>query len=256
MKAVSSIAAFLDLPSELILACITPLHYKDLISCLNTRNRLLYNIIVNSILVQYGLEQHLAHLEENPSQTEDVVISDRLSDLRRREADWLNFTPRSRHTLTVDFVTTGIYDLTSEIYLLGDTPDQITSICTAIKYIFTSPEVDAAQWHRVDGGKPVIDFGTALEEHDLIAMVTYTQHPGNPHMRSVDIQLLKFSTGHPHPQAAQPTLHIQDVNILIGRPGISIEIVAENLAISMVYWDYEGRDMDTLHVYNWLTGQP
>ncbi|KAJ7448780.1 hypothetical protein FB451DRAFT_1375279 [Mycena latifolia] len=245
---------FVDLPAELILACLLNLPHPDLVSCLKTGNRLLHDIIANSILVQYRVEQEKACVEENPAHMANSVVSDRLDDLRRREANWLNFTPRSRHSVPIDFATSGVYDLGSDIYLVGDTPDQTTGLSTAIKYIHTSPGSEVPEWHRVDAGKPFIDFGTAMEEHDLIAMVTYTPRTGNPLVVSVEVLLLKFSTGQPHPLAARAALHVHDVQADLGPPGISIEIAGENLAISLVYWSDGEREMDALHLYNWKTG--
>lgn len=76
----------------------------------------------------------------------------------------------------------------------------------------------------------------------------------SPQTVSIELQLVQFSTGAPHPFAARPTLHIHDVDLAHGKPGISIEIVDEILALSLVYWNYPLRDMDTLHLYNWKSG--
>lgn len=75
-------------------------------------------------------------------------------------------------------------------------------------------------------------------------------------MASLDVLLLKFSTAAPHPLAAHPTLHIHDIELVREKPGVSIEIVGENLALSLVYWNDERRDMDTFHLYNWKSGMP
>ncbi|KAJ6502870.1 hypothetical protein C8R47DRAFT_1107048 [Mycena vitilis] len=248
---------FLDLPSELILACLAHLSLLDLQNCLKCCNRLLSEIILTSVLIRYRREQQRAGVEENPARTSDFALSDRLDVLRRREENWLNFTPASRHILTVDFESSGIYDLTSDIYLVGDgeTADPSTQLCTAVKYVQTSPGSGPFEWRRIDAGKPISDFGIALEEHDLIAFVTYTLVSNSqPPIASIDVQLLRFSTGSPHSAAARPTLHIQEVAISCGRPGMTIEIVGDNLAISLVFWSYEQRDQDTLHIYDWKTG--
>ncbi|KAJ6535754.1 hypothetical protein B0H19DRAFT_1271476 [Mycena capillaripes] len=242
---------FLSLPSELILACLVNLPSADLDSCLKCRNRLLRSIILNSVFLRYRRAQELAGVEENADRPLNLGISDRLACLRRREASWLTFAPRSRHTISTDFQTTGLYDLTSEIYFVGDTADPNTSLCTSLKYVYTSPGTEASQWHTINAGKPIVDFGTALEEHDLIAMVTYTL---NGAKASIDVLLLNFSTGAPHPLAAQPTLHIHDVELNRGRPGVSLEIVGQNLALSLMYWNDESRDMDGLYLYNWKSG--
>ncbi|KAF7335661.1 hypothetical protein MVEN_02221100 [Mycena venus] len=245
---------FLKLPPELILACLANLPVTDLVSCLQCGNRLLRDIILKSVLLRYRREQERAGVQENPHVASNLVIADRLEQLLRREANWLSFTPRSTHTIPIDFQTTGLYDLTSDVYLVGDAPNPNTHMCTGIKYTYTSPGSDGPQWRAVDGGKSIIDFGTAFEEHDLIAMVTYTPHDHNPQVASIDVLLLSFSTGASHPLAAHPTLHIHDVEVTRNRPGVSIEIVGQTLALSLVYWSYELRDMDTLHLYNWKSG--
>ncbi|KAJ7223852.1 hypothetical protein B0H12DRAFT_1150284 [Mycena haematopus] len=242
---------FLALPPELILACLESLPLSDLDSCLECGNRLLRDLIHDSVIIQYQREQERAGVEENPSLASNLVAADRLAELRRRESDLLNFSPRSTHPIALDFETSGVYDLGSDVYFVGDKPNPNNQMCTAIKYIHTSP---GSEWRVIDCGKSIIDFGTALEEHDLIAMVTYTLHDLNLRMASIDVLFFKFSTGAPHPLAAQPTLHIHDVETTRGRPSISIEFVGQNLALSMVYWSFARRDGDALHLYNWQSG--
>lgn len=161
---------FLNLPPELILACLADLPFSDL-DCLRCGNRLLRDIIDNSVLLRYRRKQERAGLEENLHIASDLGLSDRLENLERREESWLNFTPRSTHTITIDFPTPGLYDLTSDMYHVGATVDPNTGLCTAVKSICTSPGFEA-QWRTINAGGPIIDFGTALEEHDLIAIVT------------------------------------------------------------------------------------
>jgi hypothetical protein len=163
---------FLDLPPELILACLLHLSSVDLASCVRSGNRLLHKIIANSIQIRYHLEQERAKVHENASRTSHLAVSDCLAELRRVEANWLDFTPSARQTLPLDFVSSGVYDLASDVYLVGDTPDPITQHCTGIKYTHTSLASEPPQWRRIDAGRSIIDFGTAFEEHDLIAMVT------------------------------------------------------------------------------------
>ncbi|KAJ7879352.1 hypothetical protein B0H13DRAFT_2278870 [Mycena leptocephala] len=246
---------FLHLPPELILACLSHLPLSDIFSCVKSGNRLFRDIILASVSIRYRREQARAGVEENTTQTSDFVISDRLYDLRRRELNWLTFAPKSRHTIPIDFQPTGLYDLTSDIYFIGDTADSNTLLSTAIRYMHTSPGSEPPVWGRIDAEKPIIDFGTALQEHDLIAFVTYTLNDTLlPRVASIDIQLRQFSTGAPHPLATHPVLHIHNAELVHGMPAVSIEIVGETLAISLLYWNFETREMDTLHLYNWKSG--
>ncbi|KAJ6480495.1 hypothetical protein C8R47DRAFT_1218696 [Mycena vitilis] len=242
---------FLHLPAELILACLADLPLDDLDSCLKCGNRTLHEVIDNSVLLRYRRAQDRAGVEENPCVASNLGISDRLAALHSREANWSQLTPRSRHTIAGDLRTGGLYDLASDTYFVGNVADPNTMSRTGIKYVCTSPMVEPSQWRMIDVGRSIIDFGTALEEHDMIAMVTYTPFGSNA---SIDVQLLNLSTGAPHSLAAHPTLHIHDVEQTRGRPGISIEIVGNNLALSLVYWDDELGDMDTFHLYNWKSG--
>ncbi|KAJ6496200.1 hypothetical protein C8R45DRAFT_155335 [Mycena sanguinolenta] len=242
---------FLILPPELILTCLQNLPLRDLNSCLQCGNRLLRDIIQNSVDIQYRRAQERAGVEENPD-LPLAFVSDRLAELQRRQRDWLNFAPRSTHSIALDFETIGVYDLGSDIYFVGDKPDPNTQMCTAIKYIHTSP---GSEWSSIDCGKSIIDFGISLEEHDLIAMVTYTPHAQNPRVASIDVMFFKFSTGTSHPLAAKQILHIHDAETFRNRPAISIEIVGQTLALAVVYWNFHRHDADGLHLYNWKSGE-
>ncbi|KAK6967068.1 hypothetical protein R3P38DRAFT_2672086 [Favolaschia claudopus] len=204
-------------------------------------------------LLHYRREQVRAGVEENPSIASNLVISDRLDKLDRRESNWLNFEPFSTHRIHIDFPTNWCYEVTASAYFLGEPADSSTRTSTAIRYIQTSP--GATQWRRVDVGKPILDIGMSLEEHDLIALVTYITHDHNPLMASVDISLLKLSTGAPHPLAAQPVLHVHDVNVTRALPHLSIEIVGETLALILLY-SLDSEDKNILYLFNWKLGTP
>ncbi|KAJ7152096.1 hypothetical protein C8R46DRAFT_1042963 [Mycena filopes] len=248
---------FLDLPPELILSCLANLPRVDIDSCVKCGNRLLHGIIASSVLLRYLREQELAGVEENPSLPWALGISERLAKLKERETAWQNFSGLSTHSIALDFVPTGIYELGSDIFLVGNPADPLTRMSTGVKYVNTSPASNStpSEWGEVKADKPVIDFGTALEEHDLLAMVTYTPYDTDPQMASVDVMLFSLSTGAPHPLAANPTLHIQDVQVDHGHPYTSLEISGTTLALSLLYWDYDERDCDTLHIYNWTSGE-
>ncbi|KAJ7290063.1 hypothetical protein C8J57DRAFT_1114049 [Mycena rebaudengoi] len=252
------VVQLLDLPPELILGPLLYLSSKDLSSCMRTGNRFLRDIIQNSVLIQYMLELDLAAVEENPKRLGGKSVSDRLAALRDRESAWLNFEHSTPRDISLDFDSSGIYDLTSDVYFVGDAPAPGAS-CTGVRYIHTSPSHDGgSQWTTIDAGskRSVIDFGTALEEHDLIALVTFTRGEQNSTQMSLDIVLLNLSTGKPHELATNPIIHVDDVDAARNRPGISIEIVGENLALLLVYWDNEETDKDAFHLYNWKLGTP
>ncbi|KAJ7087689.1 hypothetical protein B0H15DRAFT_950057 [Mycena belliarum] len=260
----------LDLPPELIVSCLIHLPRADLVSCFKAQNHFLCRIILDSILVQYRLEQDRASVEENPVRMAGVAISDRLADLRRREEDWLAFNPRSRHTIktstsaSMDFYapSIGSHDVGADIYATAEgshlTP-QSSTVYTAIQYMYTSPEVDSQRWHTLEFEKPFLVFFMALDEDDLIVIARLTPQGNNVSVldMSVDVSLYKFPTGHLHPLAAQPILHIHTVQMQTGAgPVVSVDRAGDSLAVSILYQGDAHPDMDTLHVYDWKTGHP
>ncbi|KAJ7304746.1 hypothetical protein DFH08DRAFT_654716, partial [Mycena albidolilacea] len=244
----------LDLPPEIILACLLHLSFHDLNSCLRCGNRLLHDIITNSVLLRYRRKQELAGVEGNPFFLSNSGTSYRRADLRTREVNWLSFSPRSTRAIPPDFESGGIYDLASDIYLVGNRADPNTGLCTTINYMYTSPRLDLPEWREINAGRSIIDFGTTLEEHDLIAMVTCMPHDSNPQMASIDVLLLYLSTRAPHSLTNNPTMHIQHVKWHRGRPGISLEISGDVLTLSLLYLEYDERDLDVLHLFDWKSG--
>ncbi|KAJ7056765.1 hypothetical protein C8F01DRAFT_1154846 [Mycena amicta] len=244
----------LDLPSELLLECASHLSYPDLRHCIHVPNRRLHRLLANSVLLRYHVLQERTAIEENPTALAHLVAAERFDALKHREHRWSSFAPLSRHTILLDFPTAGIYDLTGDYFLVGDVPHPVSQMCTAIRYTATS-QADPPEWHRIDVGKSIIDFGMCVEENDLIAVVTCEQARHNLLQMTMNVQLLSFSTGGPHPLAAKPELHLHTVPITHGRPGASIEVVGRTLAISFLYWSEQNRGGDELYLLDWKSGQ-
>nr|GAT52530.1 predicted protein [Mycena chlorophos] len=242
---------FLDLPQELVLESAAYLSERDLNALVATGNRKLRDILLGSVLLRYHVLLERTGLEENPAAMSGVVASDRLEALMERERRWLTFQPLGRHTIELDFESAGIYDLTGEYFLVGDVPND-NSMCTAIRYISTiSP---SAEWRRIDVGVPVIDFGMAVEEHDLIAVLTCRSSDINSLQMRMSVKLICFSTGNPHPLAKNAEILLQEVPMTHGRPSASIEVVGKTLAISFLYWTERDRDSDQLYLVDWQNG--
>lgn len=103
--------------------------------------------------------------------------------LEAREEAWrlfeINSTKRKR--IRVTYNASWLHDLNEGVFFLGDTqeprdPDPST-ITKRIKYYvlpsFRSPEVShTTAWKNIDPGCEVLGVGTAIQEHDLIALVT------------------------------------------------------------------------------------
>ncbi|KAF7327359.1 hypothetical protein MKEN_00313500 [Mycena kentingensis (nom. inval.)] len=242
----------LDLAPELVLACVDALDdFADIRSLLRVGNRHLHALLTSSIAVRYRAYLDHAKLQENSHVLSTTLLADRLDAAKGTMTRWMSFNPISRHTITVDFASSGIYDLCGDYYFLGDAPQADTGISNSLRFIATSdPD---AEWQVIDVGKPIIDFGLAIEEHDLIAVVTCAT-PENTSERTLDVQLLCFSTAAPHPQAAKSELHLQTNKVTGMRPSISLEVVGRTLAVSVIYWAEESRDNDILYFFDWRTG--
>ncbi|KAG6907494.1 hypothetical protein DXG01_008689 [Tephrocybe rancida] len=75
----------------------------------------------------------------------------------------------------------------------------------------------------------VVDVGLCLYEHDLIAVVTTKPTPMH-NTRDVEVHILQFSTGKPHPLALEPVLFVRKSNDLPAT-NVGIEIVGDYLAL-------------------------
>ncbi|CAK5271668.1 unnamed protein product [Mycena citricolor] len=263
--------SILDLPPELIHVCLSYLPLADIYTLEHlVGNTLLRSLITSSVAIAYRRALHSACVEESPTFSHPASspspVSDRLRLLRRTNERFTAFDPVHRGSLTVPFPTTSIYDLAGDVFVLGDgCGEMVDGRCTGVRVLQTRVAAAAAAkseglvegvdedvWRRINAGKPIIDFGLAVEEHDLIAMVTYVSVDQT--RRQIDVSFFHFSTGAPHSQARRHVLPVQETDTAHGPPTVSIEIVGENLAMSLFYGNAHTAERDSLHVFNWRTG--
>jgi hypothetical protein len=161
----------LDLPTELIVQILLELPLPDLFACLRT-NRRLFQSFRNSVPLQYWIEAQIACVEDNPKS--DLDLFKRLAQLKHREHAWAHFDYNFITPIHVQRISAGIYDLTPYFYFLGDAAGLDRSINTAVNYVQlpSSKSSPAPPWSQIDIGRPIVDFATAIEEHNLIALVT------------------------------------------------------------------------------------
>ena len=58
-----------------------------------------------------------------------------------------------------------------------------------------------------------------------------------------------------HDACKSPVIHLYRSEISQGLPNVSIEAVGENLAVVVVFNHDAGTGCDSLHIYNWKSGQ-
>src|SRR5882762_10056699 len=113
--------ALLNLPPELLIQILSELPSNDIIFSGLLVNRSLHYLIRNSSLLQYHIEAKHAGVEDNPQST--MANAERLEALRRSEYAWSHFAVGKRINLPVRYRSSGLYDLTAGIYVLGELGD-------------------------------------------------------------------------------------------------------------------------------------
>ncbi|KAF7313154.1 hypothetical protein MKEN_01001600 [Mycena kentingensis (nom. inval.)] len=245
----------LDLPPEILLACVCDLPFDDLANLLCITNQRLHTLLHDSVVIRYRAELEAADVDENPHALGTAVIADRREALRQREERWLHLTPLSTHTIRPDFVSASIYDVTGELYFVGDAPDAPFRPPLGLRYTRTSPPSVAGPWGRIASEAQIVDFAASLPVNDLIALVTCRIATGPAPVLAIYVELVQFSTGERHPLAQEPELHIVSTPAENARPSVSVEIVDNVLAISLMYWASEDREYDRLHLFHWKLGK-
>ncbi|KAF8151345.1 hypothetical protein B0H34DRAFT_126378 [Crassisporium funariophilum] len=252
----------LDLPVEIIIAVLAQTHPKSLSSTLKTCRKL-HKIINESTLLNYIIEQEIAGILDNPYSS--LSLSSRLELLRRRENAWATFK--------YDFITrakvpkrcSGVYDITPGVYMVGrasETEEFVTSAIQSVRLPSAKPtnEEHGLKWWEIEAGKgkEIIDFGTAIEEHDLAALVTsVSENDFHTTVNVMEVVLVRYSTGKPHDEARQPILRMCRSDISEGPPSASIEIVGENLIVVLSYSTPMAASVtgDHIYVFDWKAGR-
>lgn len=161
----------LDLPPELLVHILLGLPPNDIVSSAQLVNRYLHNLIQESSPLQYHIETKYAGVEDNPQST--MVAAERLDVLRRSQHAWSDFVVGKRVNLPVRHRSSGLYDLTAGVYVLGELGDNNENYPTpALRYTNLHVDQGNKPWARISVGRNIIDFGLAIREHDLIALVT------------------------------------------------------------------------------------
>ncbi|KAF9804393.1 hypothetical protein IEO21_09405 [Rhodonia placenta] len=235
---------FVNLPPELLAYILAYLPLPGLAACLSV-NRRLHDIIVSDVLLQYIVELRAAGVENNSSPSCRLTIADRLRMLRQREQAWECLEFGRITSIPVKHNPSGIYDLTGGLFLLGESRSPTRTGTDALHFvrllsaISDSEESEGeyiaadAKWSRIDLGAHIVDIGLAVQEHDLIAIVTYkywTPMSSN-FMAAIDVHLMKLSSGEYHPAASHGTIHVADIPFAPGYCSVSVEIVGHTMGI-------------------------
>lgn len=109
------------------------------------------------------------------------------------------------------------------------------------------------RWKGVDIGEKILDFGMAIEEHDLLAYVTHEFSVATPSRRRLCLVLRH----HSDPLRSHKDASISRIPIClftIGHPTANVEVAGENVAIATTILDEGATFINRIYVFNWKTG--
>lgn len=102
---------------------------------------------------------------DNPNS--NLSVNDRLMQLTTKDSRWEQLSLNFSKSVNVPFPTSGIYDLTGGIYLLGDSSRK------GLYYTYLPNKPDEeVQWKVVRTDQTILDMGLCVYEHDLLAIIT------------------------------------------------------------------------------------
>ncbi|KAJ2915089.1 hypothetical protein MD484_g5358, partial [Candolleomyces efflorescens] len=239
----------LALPDEILIQTLCNLSILDLLSCKLTCFKL--NAIVTSTAeIQYVIALELAGLEDNKSCY--LGAAEKAAKVAQAQLAWRKQKPIFTTNVKVEHETSGVYDLTGGVYLLGGRRR------LDLRYVpLPDSEEEQPKWKGIGMGETVIDMGLCIDEHDLVVVVTTTRISDEPRLFDIALNFLQFSTGLPHPLAKQT--RISAYKNKYARPAVGIEIVGENLVLILAHFldplIDTSQPEDRVFIFEWRTGQ-
>ncbi|KAG6826964.1 hypothetical protein H0H92_013738 [Tricholoma furcatifolium] len=238
-------ARFSDLPPEVVRSILCCLDIPELTS-LSFTNWSMRSAIINCNGLKFRLAAHEAGVESNENTS--YLAFDRLSLLDRLENGWANLNFDFVKIIPVLHRASPHYDLTGGVFVLGDHNNR------GVLHHITFPSCEGGeevQWKKTDVGSPMIEFGLSVYEHDLLAVMTFSDIL--PHVNVTQLRLIQFSTGRPHPLAQKPVLTVEESRW--PNPSTSIGISGGHLVVT-----FKNNSVDVaayfsrLYILEWKTG--
>jgi hypothetical protein len=162
----ATMTQLLDCPPEILVHIFAQLPLTSLRGLLAT-SKGLNNLVSASVLLQYIL-----HLESSAHSLYPSVslssLMDRLKVLTHAEKRWQDWEYTSFNRLEVQHRPSGIYDLTSGIFILGE-GSNLGRLTVGLRWVDLRKDF---VWNRIDLHTPIVDLGLNVLEWDLIAVVS------------------------------------------------------------------------------------
>ncbi|KAK7042337.1 F-box domain-containing protein [Favolaschia claudopus] len=239
----------LDLPPEIFELVFTFLPIGALLS-VQRCSRFLRDFVDSSVALQYQILTEKAQVTDNAESS--MPITDRIGKLLAREKAFGKADPSWRISLPIMFSASGLYELSGGMFWLGESHRKALRFIELPSTPFD--EDNPPRWRRIalpSGASTIVDFGLAIEEHDLIVMATITPTDEDD-MNSLKLEFFTVSEpNQPHPKAQGP---IEVERTKLGPPGVILEVVGEHLVFAVTYGFAPGRQpSDSVYVYEWKT---
>lgn len=156
----------INLPPEILVRIFLFLPLPGLLACQGV-NYYLYNVISSSIELQYALHCKSATQLDTDSPHCLLSSKERMALLLDKEARWKELNHRFHSAANISFLTSGIYDLSGGVYLLGDVSRR------TLHYTYLPNDSDQKLvWKSITTDHSIIDMGLCVHEHDLIVIIT------------------------------------------------------------------------------------
>ncbi|KAM6499846.1 hypothetical protein JOM56_005354 [Amanita muscaria] len=243
----------MTLPRELVERILLLLHAEYILAC-RLVSKEFNEIIQSSTLLQYFLVCKAAGVADNPRSP--LSYAERREALEKREDAWRQLKPVFDMTISLNRQKASASHGSIEgVYFVRDDNQKDLNYCQ-----LTSFPQDDPRWIRIPGHRPTLDrtgllvnFVAALNEHDLIVnfISSYIGNQTDMQRHTLDLVLLKSSTGEYHPLACRPRIHVQRSPEV--EPWIVSKIVGDNLAL--VVHSRDGTFSDKLFIFDWKTGR-
>jgi hypothetical protein len=168
--------AFLELPPEIFVEIFLEVHHlTDLLAC-KLVCRTFHQVFKDSTRLEYRIALERAGMINNSCC--NLPTNTRIKMLRERERAWGHFDWKSFTTdIGVPQPSSPLHEVTSNAAVLGlmhtHIPgESVTTRGFQSAELASTGEGVSADWNMVDMGEDILDFGVAIEEHDLLAYVT------------------------------------------------------------------------------------
>ncbi|KAK7039219.1 hypothetical protein VNI00_010124 [Paramarasmius palmivorus] len=238
----SQALTLLDLPLELLIHILSYSPLQDLLS-IQVTNRFLQHAIATSSQLQYLMALDIAGMEDNPKCS--LPASDRLKVLEEREKAWKLFKPTFMQRVEIDKSQIILYELAGGAFIRSDYNRRVVN-CVVLPRDDGSRQED---WGKLEVDEKIMDFGQAIEEHDLVAVITAAEKHCASNSATVEVKYYQFSTRQPHPLAGPAMTFTQNCPLEDVRVGI--EISGDYVALVVKDSRPGHFDRDKIYVLDW-----